>query len=245
MNRLLFFMILLTLLILLTAIGVGCSNDTEEDEDKDNYTIASKYTRIRSYRDGGGVFIVSMTPSDDFSGEVALNISTDPALNAELDRHSLDRRSTIAEIAIYPDQSAKIENYEIGLEATRISDGQSIILGVEMFDWGSGNINDAMAKRDQILSWVEAEYPDLGNFSKRYWFPYMTYPETLVVEHWTFLNMEWEMRLCYHVMIPPHDWSMLAIRRRGESDFIFAVRRESDGTTYEVPVTEYPTMYGY
>ena len=242
MNRLFFSMILLALL---TVIVVGCSEDAEEDEDKGSYTITAKYSRIRSYRDGGGIFIVSMTPDDDFSGEVDLDINADPALNAELDRHSLDRSSTIAEIAIYPDQSAKTGGYEIELEATRINDSQSIILEVEIFDWSSGNIDDATVKRDEILGWVEEESPEFGSFSKRYWFPYMTYPETLVVEHWTFLNMEWEMRLCYHVMIPPYDWSMLAIRRRGESDFIFAVKRESDGAIHEIPVAEYPTMYGY
>ena len=191
------------------------------------------------------VFIINMIPDDDFSGEVALNINADSALSAELDRHTLDRSSTVAEIAIYPDQSAKIENYEIELEAARASDSRSIILGIEMFYWSSENINNAIAKRDEILVWLEKEHPEFGITSERYWFPYMTYPETLVVEHWTFLNMEWEMRLCYHVMIPPYDWSMLAIRRRGESDFIFAVKRESDGTTYEIPVTEYPVMYGY
>jgi len=237
----------LALVIFVTMCGAGCSNDAEEpqDGDKGSYIMEAKHSRIRSYRDGGGVFIISMMPDDDFSGEVALNIKADSVLNAELDRHILDRGSMIAEIAIYPDQSARIENYEIELEATRSSDSQSIMLWVEMFDWSSGNINNAIARRDEILTWLEKEHPEFGSFSKRYWFPYMTYPETLVVEHWTFLNMEWEMRLCYHVTIPPHDWSMLAIRRRGESDFIFAVKRESDGTTYEIPVAEYPIMYGY
>ncbi len=73
----------------------------------------------------------------------------------------------------------------------------------------------------------------------------LTYPEILVVEHWTFLNPTWEMRMCFHVMIPPYDWSMLTIRSRGEWDFQFAAKRESDGTTYEIPVAEYPVMCGY
>lgn len=245
MNR---FFLSLILPIFVIMSGAGCSdNDGEglQNGDGGSYTVEAKYPKIRSYRDGGGVFIISMMPDDDFSGEVALTINADSVLNAELDRHTLDRSSAIAEVAIYPDQSAKIEGYEIELRAVHSGGAQSIMLWVEMFDWGSGSINDAIDKRDEILGWLEKEHPEFGSFSERYWFTYMTYPETLVVEHWTFLNMEWEMRLCYHVMIPPYDWSMLAIRRRGELDSIFTAKRESDGKIHEIPFAEYPKMYGY
>ena len=46
-------------------------------------------------------------------------------------------------------------------------------------------------------------------------------------------------------MIPPYDWSMLWLRKRGEVEAIFAAKRESDGTVYEIPVGDYPIFYGY
>jgi hypothetical protein len=46
-------------------------------------------------------------------------------------------------------------------------------------------------------------------------------------------------------MIPPHNWSMLWLLERGEVKPVFAAYRESDGTTYEIPISEYPTFFGY
>ena len=53
------------------------------------------------------------------------------------------------------------------------------------------------------------------------------------------------MRICYHVMISPYNWSMLWLRPWGKVDAIFAAKRESDGTTYEISISDYPTYYGY
>ncbi len=153
--------------------------------------------------------------------------------------------TTIAEIVVNPDESAEIKDYTIGLIATHSGDTQIITFDIEMFDWSSASVNEAIAKRDPLVQWLETEHPEFGNFSNQEWFAYMTYPQILVVEHWTFLNSEWEMRICFHVMIPPYDWTMIQIRRRGEWNPIFAARRESDGTTYEIPISEYPTFYGY
>ena len=232
--------------ILLALCFAGCGdNGNDEEQNGGSYTLEAKYTKIRSYRDGGGLFVITIIPDEDFSGEVFPSVSADSVLNAKLDRSVLDSDSTVAEVTIQPDQSAEIRNYEIELKATHSSDVQSVKLEVEMHDWSSESVNDAIAKRDEILEWLEKEHPEFGDLSKMQWFAYMTYPETLIVEHWTFLNMAWEMRICYHVMIPPYDWSMLSIRSRGELDFQFAAKRESDGTTYEIPVAEYPVMYDY
>jgi hypothetical protein len=224
----------------------GCgNNENDEQQNGGSYTLEAKYTKIRSYRDGGGIFLIRIIPDEDFSGEVFLSVSADSVLNAKLDKSVLDSGSTIAEVTIQPDQSAEIKSYEIELKATHSSDVQSITLGVDMYDWDSTSTDTAIVKRDEILEWLEKEHPEYGNLSKMQWFAYMTYPEILVVEHWTFLNPTWEMRMCFHVMIPPYDWSMLSIRSRDEWDFQFAAKRESDGTTYEIPVAEYPVMCGY
>ena len=174
-----------------------------------------------------------------------MSLSADPLLNAELDRNSLTLDTTIAEVTINPDELAEIKDYTIDLTAMHASDTQTVTFDIEMFNWTSAGVDEAIAKRDPLIQWLETEHPELGNFSNQEWFAYGTYPYILVVEHWTFLNSEWEMRICFHVMIPPGDWTMIQIRRRGEWDPILAARRDSDGTTYELPISEYPTFYGY
>ena len=46
----------------------------------------------------------------------------------------------------------------------------------------------------------------------RQWDIYATYSGILVVMHHTFLDMDWELRLSYHAMIPPYNWSNILLR---------------------------------
>ncbi len=209
------------------------------------FTIDAKYSKIRSYPEGGGIFLVRVAPTDALSEEINLSIRADARLNARIDVNELNRPSGIAEITIQPDQSIDIRVHPIMVYATRLNTTRVVRLKVEMINWPSGNAQPAMVKRDEFVAWLETDHPEFGKFSGRDWFPYMTYPGILVVEHWTFLDQDWEMRICFHVMIPPHDWSMLLLRKRGEWNLIFAAKRESDGTIYEIPISDYPTFFSY
>jgi hypothetical protein len=240
--------ILSGVLIILIIILAGCTNDkgvSPRPLDSGSFTIEARYSKIRSYRGGGGVFIVHMEPDDNFTGDIELSVMADSALNARLSTDMLNRQTRIAEITIRPGQSIEIKAHVIELAVIHSDSTRMLIFDVELYQWTSGNVGDAIAKRNEILAWLDDEHPEYDDLSTQEWFAYFTYPEIWVVEHWTFLNLEWEMRLCFHVMIPPHDWSMLQIRKRGETEPVLAARRESDGTVYEIAVSEYPTMFGY
>jgi hypothetical protein len=91
----------------------------------------------------------------------------------------------------------------------------------------------------------QKQHPELGDLSPQVWRNYLTYPMHLIVEHWTFLSTAWEVRLCRHIMIPPHDWSMILFRRLGTLEPVLAARRETDGSIHQIPVSEYPVLYGF
>ena len=249
------------------------------------FTIGAKYSYIRSYRGGGGIFIINITPKNDFSGFVFLWIKAAPNLNTRLDKRYLNKDSRIAEITICPNEFTEIKTHQIVLIAihfkmpilttifhvinnllparlqfstNRLYDYQNVsflatslfeirklVFEVEIFNWSSDNLPDAIVKKDELIKWLESKHPEFGTFSDKESFAYVTYPGILIVEHWTFLYKEWEVRICYHVMIPPHDWSKIWLRKLGEVQPIFAAIQESDGTTYEIPVSDYPTFYGY
>jgi hypothetical protein len=215
------------------------------------FIVEPKYSYIRSYPGGGGIFIVKLVTDGYFNNDVRLYMVADPALNARIDKRVLSPSSDIAEITIRPDDSIGIGIFEIELKAvhagnpSNIEQYQKIALQVELFQWGPTNPVNVIPKRDEFIAWLETEHPELGNFSDRIWFPYMTYPQIWIVEHWTFLDEDWEFRLCYHVTIPPYDWSKILLRRRGEWNPILAATRESDGTIHEIPVVDYPIMFGY
>ena len=209
------------------------------------YEIQSKYSYIRSYPGGGGIFIIKMTPKNDFKGYVSLQINADSNLNAALDKHVLDEDSQIAELTIQPNEQVDFKTYEIILTATyhknlidlifsqwinkiklpllsrlinliikhfnnNLGKAQvtgvddEIVLQVETFNWNSDSLGDAIIKKDDLEKWLEAEHPEYGPFSGETYFAYITYPAHYIVEHWTFLYENWEIRICYHVMIPPH-----------------------------------------
>jgi hypothetical protein len=250
----------------------------------DKFEIVTKYSYIRSYPGGGGIFIIDLNPKADFSGYVSLEINADPHLFIELDKTILNKKSQIAELTIQPDKTIEIKTYEIVITANyhqktkhitflnwinrlkfpllsflikyifnrllniqfRVdSEPEKIVLEVEMFDWSSDNLPIAIIKRGELINWLENYHPEFGTFTGKDCYSYVTYPAHLIVEHWTFLYEDWELRICYHVMIPPYDWSMLWLRERGEFEALFAAKRESDGTTYEISIDEYPIFYGY
>lgn len=282
--------------LVLSGLGVAIGEEIKQETqrsyhniwriDNDKFEIEAKYSYIRSYPEGGGIFIIKMTPKNDFSGFVALQINADPNLNAQLDKETLNKQSQVAEITIQPNELAEFKTYEIVLTATyhkksrqvtlinwiskiklpllsylinrlfnccnRDSEGtdsshidETLTLEVEMFDWTSDNLPDAIIKQEELIDWLEVEHPEFGTFSGENLFAYVTYPLHLIVEHWTFLYEKWEMRICYHVTIPPYNWSKLWLRPLGEIDAVFSAKREYNGTAYEIPVSDYPTFYGY
>jgi hypothetical protein len=213
--------------------------------DRPHFDFSTKYPMIRSYPEGGGVFIVRAVHDDASVSNIALSVKSDSGLNALIDLNEINGLSGIAEITIRPDQSIDIGSHQISIWATDSNMARSVDLKIEVIDWPAGNPETAESKQEEFVEWLEVEHPELGQFSGRDWFPYLTYPGIWVVEHWTFLDHDWEMRICFHVMIPPYDWSMLLLRPRGHWDPILAARRDSDGTTYEIPIDEYPTFFSY
>jgi hypothetical protein len=231
---------LIGIMIIFIAIGLsGCNNINF-------FKIESKYDYIQSYGEGGGIFPIYLKTPYQFEGNISLELSADSELNAQLTTYVLNNSSQVADIIVQP-----IKNITKGIHRITISSVDGFIpmehvLEVEIFDI---NISEPssyiMKKKDELLSWFETTHPDYENISDSSWFPYRTYQKVLVVEHWTFLNDEYELRICCHITIPPYNWSKMSLRPLGEIEPVLAFHREYDGKTMEIPVSEYPILYGY
>ena len=73
----------------------------------------------------------------------------------------------------------------------------------------------AAAMRDRFMPWLSENHPELGISAQADWTGTIVTPHILVVTHYLFLTDEWEMEVRWHVMIPPHDWAEIYLRRRG------------------------------
>ena len=213
--------------------------------DAGSFTMYARYDSIRSFGGGGGVFPVALHPAEDFSGCARLTVDAHPALGAWLDRRILDERDSVAELRLRPCSGIGEGLYPVLIRAEHADTVRVLELGVRIVDWSATPGSTPMDMLAPFLAWLGSEHPEVGNVLRLPAYCYGTYPEILIVEHWTFLSAEWEIRLCFHVMIPPDDWSMLMLRRTGTVTPLLAARRESNGEITEIPVDEYPTQYGY
>jgi hypothetical protein len=233
--------IVVIFIILLFFIGLsGCTGYIKP------FTIKAKFSYIKSNPNGGGVFIIKLIPRYDFSDNVSLLIDSDELLNPQLTQCFLNENISVSELELRPDRLILPGIYNITLIASNNKISHEISLKVEIINITTSEPSiQILEKRDEFIEYLHSEYPDMGNFSNQDWYSYMTYPGIIVVEHWTFLSREYEMRMCYHATIPPHNWSKIRLRPRGDWNPIFAAVIEFDGRTYEIPVSEYPIMFGY
>lgn len=214
------------------------------------FELKATYNYIRSYPNGGGIFVVYIEPASDFTGTVFLNLVAPARLNAKLKSQVLNRGALVTEITVEPSSTIRPGTKYIKLAAVHV-DGlyvqsvQRMQLQVEIFEWEACDNPNLDEKRDLFIQWLEQKHPEFGLFLNQEYRYYITYPEILIVEHGTYLNAEWEIRVCDHVMVPPYDWSMICIRKRGAVKPLFAAMRESDNTIHEIPLSEYPVMFGY
>ena len=68
--------------------------------------------------------------------------------------------------------------------------------------------------RGLFVPWLEAHHPELGITTETEWTGTIVTPHILVVTHYLFFSSEWELHVFWHVMIPPHDWARIELRRR-------------------------------
>lgn len=226
-------------------IDTAAPEDPMPAPDAGTLFLHTRYDSIRSYPGGGGNFTIAIIPDQEFAGRAILTIAADPALHARLDRSTLCPAKRVAELTVRPDINAAPGLYAITLLATHNGVRYTQALLVRVFEWAQFEPGVEMEKRADFLTWLAAAHPELGEIAAHPVHRYITYPEILIVEHWTFLSSAWDMRICFHVMVPPDDWSMMLLRRTGSLVPLLAARRDSDGSIHEIPVKEYPQLCGY
>jgi len=68
--------------------------------------------------------------------------------------------------------------------------------------------------RDLFVPWLAENQPELGITEETEWAGTIVTPHILVVTHYLYFSEAWEIHVYWHVMIPPHDWARIELRRR-------------------------------
>lgn len=229
--------------LLLIAVIISCE---KENDLATSFKLVAEFDSIRSCPNGGGIFILKVSETDENAGDIQLNVEASSDLNALRTKYLINKESPVSEIIIKPIQDIEIKDYIIKVNASNPSCDTVLNLYVNMFDWPSEIGEDALLKRDEYIAWLEDNYLEYNIKANQEWFAYLTYPQILIVEHITFLNDLYEFRLCRHAMIPPYDWSMIRLRKRNEAEPFFAAKQDSSGgNIHQISIEEYPEMFGY
>jgi hypothetical protein len=236
-------------LLIILIIFFGCTQPTDNENKAGEFEIQTKYSKIRSCNSGGGLFIVYLEPGYDFEGKVELTIIGEDSLNIDVNRNYLDKNNRVAEITIKPNfieiEDAQI--HEILIIAKNDITSKLLLLEVEMCIWDGAISPENLDRFNNMIDLVLKQNQKYEFFRNEDFYSYCTYPQILIVSHYTFLSENWEVRFCHHEMIPPHDWSMILIRKRGEIEAEISYKNDSSNNNYvnEIPISEYPILYGY
>ncbi|HRY97605.1 MAG TPA: hypothetical protein P5550_00970 [Bacteroidales bacterium] len=239
-------------LVLVVLCSQGCSKSSADEEeplppgpDSGSFQVVTAYDTIRSYPGGGGIFTFGIDPGSGFSGDVQLQIFAHEWLRAELSRTALTATDSVAEVVIAPLTGYAPGLYTLAVQLSHGSEIRTLTFWVWVYDWPGQISPESGPKLWQFASWVHEFHPEYFAAFGGTLMHYLTYPEVLIVEHHTYINTAYEVRLCYHVMVPPYDWSMIRIRRLNSLEPSFAARRETDGSIHAIPIEQYPLLFGY
>lgn len=126
--------------------------------------------------------------------------------------------TTVAEVTVIPDPVTTEANATVTITARRGDQARTETRTVPV--WPETDTLQAEA-RDRLATftaWLARERPELGITTTTAWQGTALQPKMLVVSHYLFLSDEWEVALEWHVMIAPHDWSRIILRRRWVED---------------------------
>jgi hypothetical protein len=133
----------------------------------------------------------------------------------------------VGEVWLVPDQVTDNTTVTVDFSAVRggvtKTDTRSIVIWPVLDE----RANDAKPYFEMWATWLVANHPELGITAQTSWDP--TFVSTfLVVSHYAYFSDEWEMKVSWHNMIPPDDWTEVYLRHRGtESKPSLAFRIDS------------------
>lgn len=237
--------LLTTFLIVISLISCDKKETLIEDY---SFVLESKFDSIRSCPGGGGLFILRLQNTKNQTDSINLQLKYDDKLNAALTKNQILIDRTVFEVLIEPEGDISVSDFQIIIKGKRNVYSDSLILHVETFDWNDpeelGEI--ANTKKTEFVNWLNINYPEINIDNQMEWDVYSTYPQTIIVEHYTMLNDDYEIRICIHAMQPPDDWAMIRLRGRNTFDAFLAAKQDStNGPIYQIPIEEYPLLYGY
>lgn len=157
------------------------------------------------------VYLVSL--AEGTGAPVTVTVDADGAA-ARVERPDLGLDAPVAEVVVVPDAASVGSSVTATIAGRRGAASDTETLTFDVIDGADDRAASATVLRDRFVAWLAANRPDLGITAATAWEGTMVSPQWLVVSHYLFFSAEWEAHVSWHVMIAPHDWGRVDLRRR-------------------------------
>ena len=100
---------------------------------------------------------------------------------------------------------------------------------------------EAAFEKKRVLDFLEANHPELG---LSYSLPFLGYdpnPRILIVDYYNYEWESWELRLNWHVMIPPYNWTNAAVVNY-ETGLVWYAHIDTNGKFHEYSPEAYSLL---
>jgi hypothetical protein len=151
----------------------------------------------------------------------------------------------VAEVVVIPTQASIGTIIEVTITGNRGSASDEKVVSFNVVEGEDDRQEYAGELLDRFVSWLAANYPELGITEDTEWDGTMVSPVWLVVSHYLFFSEEWEAHIAWHIMVPPDDWAKIDLRHRfDELEPSYAFKISSVNATSEpVPIEPPETVW--
>ncbi|MEX1208749.1 MAG: hypothetical protein WEE36_09165 [Acidimicrobiia bacterium] len=195
--------------LLLGSIGACSSTEAVPFE----LTVSPEF--VHGLVPGAPVIVVATITDEAATDQPAIITATAEGASVAVEPATI-QSGEVAEIVINAEPTADDRPITIEVTATRGKELKSASWQTTVFAVEDDRGPYARELLALFTAWLADNEPDLGITPTTEFSGAMTSPELLVVSHYAFVSDEWELRLSWHIMVPPDDWSEITLRARDE-----------------------------
>jgi len=118
----------------------------------------------------------------------------------------------VCEVTVIPAASSVGTAIAVSIKGEQGSENDTERATIQVLAGTDGIGASAATLRDQFVTWLEANRPDLGITAATTWTGTIVYPGITDIAHYLFFSDDWEMGLAWRVAMPPGDWAQMYLR---------------------------------
>jgi hypothetical protein len=171
------------------------------------------------------VFLVVVT-SPDNDAPVTISATATGAKVFDIKPAEL-KPGVVGEVWVVPDAATEETTITTSFTATRGSVTHTDQRTTKIMPFEDSRAEEAQPYFDMWVDWLAANHPEFGITRSTKWESSYVLA-LLIVSHYAYFSDEWEMKVSWHIMIAPDDFTEVYLRHRGdETAWSHAFRMDS------------------